>query len=330
MQPKTTAKDFFVYLAGFVTLYVSAVSLISLLFMIINKALPDALESGYYYSGDMYTSGMRMAIAALIIVFPIYLVIASYVNKYLRQNPDKKDLSVRKWLTYLTLFVTGAAVIVDLVILVNTFLGGEITTRFVLKVLSVIVVSGAVFVYYFYDLKKTFDANMPQRTGLIVTVASVLVFGTLIGGLIYIGSPMKARNLKFDTMRINDLTSIQWQIIRYWQQKGIMPVQITDIEDSIVGYVVPKGPEGDEYTYVKTGATSFKLCATFALSSTESMGSNPLRSYDTMPVKNDTWDHGAGQVCFDRTIDPQLYPVYSNQNNVIINKDNSVPVVPNY
>ena len=136
MQPKTTAKDFFVYLAGFVTLYVSAISLISLLFMIINKAFPDALESGYYYSGDMYTSGMRMAIAALIIVFPIYLVIASYVNKYLRQNPDKKDLSVRKWLTYLALFVTGAAVIVDLVILVNTF---PLEREFVLEFAKVVV-----------------------------------------------------------------------------------------------------------------------------------------------------------------------------------------------
>lgn len=322
MQPKTTAKDFFVYLAGFITLYVSTISLISLLFEIINKAFPDAVNYGYYYSGDLYTSGMRMAIASLLIVFPIYLLIASYLNKYLRQNPDKKDLSVRKWLTYLTLFITGVAVVVDLIVLVNTFLGGEITTRFVLKVLAVIVVASAVFAYYLYDLRKSFDANMPQRTTLIVTLASVFVFGTLIGGLIYIGSPMKARNLKFDNMRTEDLSSIQWQIINYWQQKGVVPQTLNDVEDPISGYYSSTDPvTGDEYVYQKTGPLSFKLCATFALPSEDRDDSMPVRSYGTMPAKNDTWEHGAGQVCFDRTIDPELYPVRSG---------NTVLKVPQY
>ena len=108
---KTTPKDFFLYFASFVTLYVSAISLVNLLWNIVNKVFPDNLNDGYYY--DYYSAGMRLSIASLIVVFPIYLFLASYLNKYLLATPEKRDLAVRKWLTYLTLFVTGAAVVSD-------------------------------------------------------------------------------------------------------------------------------------------------------------------------------------------------------------------------
>lgn len=310
MQPKTTAKDFFVYLAGFVTLYVSAISLISLLFTIINKAFPDALNSYYYYGGDLYSSGMRAAIACLIIVFPLYLVVASYLNRYLRANPDKRELAVRKWLTYLTLFVTGVAVVTDLIVLVNTFLGGEITARFVLKVLAVLVVSSAVFAYYLYDLKKAFTPDMPNRSKLLVTLACVFVFGTLVGGFIYVGSPMKARAIRFDSLRVENLSNIQWQIINHWQQKGVVPSTLAETQDSISGYRAPVDPEtGEAYSYEKTGNLTFKLCAKFSTSNDKTDIKETYRIYPAVGT-NENWTHSTGTVCFDRTIDPDLYPVY--------------------
>jgi hypothetical protein len=311
MQPKTTAKDFFFYLAGFATLYVSAISLLSLLFAIVNKAFPDALNSAYYYgSYDPYSAGMRMAIASLIIVFPLYLVVASYLNRYLRANPEKKDIGVRKWLTYLTLFLTGIAVVTDLVVLVNTFLGGEITTRFILKVLAVLVVSGAVFWYYLYDLKKSFTPDMPNRAKLIVALASVFVLASLITGFVLLGSPMKARAQKFDERRISDLSSIQWQVINYWQQKGQVPASLSDLKDPISGYVVPVDPEtGEEYGYEKSPQNlSFKICAEFSLP-TDERSRVPATTYPMRVGENENWKHGKGRQCFDRAIDQDLYPV---------------------
>jgi hypothetical protein len=314
MQPKTTAKDFFLYLFSFVTLYISAISLISLLFAIINKAFPDMLTNGYYYGGDLYSGGMRMAIASLIIVFPVYLVTATYLNRYLTANPDRKDLAVRKWLTYLTLFVTGLAVITDLVVLVNTFLGGEITTRFILKVIAVLVVAGAVFAYYFYDLRKAFEPNMPNRSKLLVSLASLLVLAALVTGFMQAGSPMKVRAMRFDERRINDLSSIQSYVTyNYWQQKGEVPNSIEALKDPISGFYVPNDPEtGAAYTYQKTGPQSFKLCANFSLPSTDEKGSGSetikIPSYAYPPI-NENWKHGKGNTCFDRTIDPELYPV---------------------
>lgn len=309
MQTKTTAKDFFLYLAGFAALYVSAISLISLLFAIINRVLPDALNSAYYYGADFYSGPIRVAIASLIIVFPLYIAIAAYLDRYVRANPDKKELAVRKWLAYLTLFLTGAAVVTDLVVLVNTFLGGEITSRFIWKALSVLVVSGAVFWYYIYDLRKTFAPGSPRRTRLIIALACVLVFGSLVWGFVAVGSPMRARSLRFDERRVNDLTSMQWQVINFWQQKGSLPAASAELGDPISGYSIPVDPETNKaYVYEKTGTRSFKLCADFSLQSAGEAGNNVARPTG-MAYQNENWKHGPGTVCFDRTIDPDLYPV---------------------
>lgn len=307
MQSKSTAKDFFFFLSGFVTLYVSAISLISLLFSIINKAFPDSLSYSYYYGAeDIYSGGMRLAIASLIIIFPLYLVIASYLNRYLRSNPDKRDFAPRKWLTYLTIFVTGIAVAVDLVTLVNTFLGGEITIRFILKVLAVLVVAGAVFWYYLYDLRKSFLSDMPNRSRLLVSIASVFVLAALVTGFALAGSPMKARALRFDARRTGDLQSIQSQILYgYWQQKGELPEKIDDLDNPLWNnFNLPKDPEtGKDYVYKKTGALSFELCATYELASPRTTATT------IMNPDMDNWQHEAGNACFARTVDPKLFPV---------------------
>ena len=312
MQPKTTAKDFFLYLSGFVALYASAISLISLLFAMVNKLFPDNLDGMYYYGYDGYSSGIRLAIATLIIIFPVYLFIAAYLNRYLLAYPDKKEIGVRKWLTYLTLFVTSATVITDLIILLNTFLEGEITTRFILKVLVVLVVAGSVLWYYIYDLKKTFDSTIPNRSKLLVSVASVAVLAALIGGFVVIGSPMKARYVRFDNMRINHLISIQDTILyNYWQPKGELPSSLEDLNDPLASYhqTIEKDPEtGKDYTYEKTGKLTFKLCANFRYSTIEEKGD----SSTTRPIRvgeNENWRHAAGVHCYERTVDEQRYPV---------------------
>ncbi|MEK7142237.1 MAG: DUF5671 domain-containing protein, partial [Patescibacteria group bacterium] len=138
---KTTPRDFFVFIGSMVALYASAVSLLNLLFEIINALFPDALS----YSYDSFSSGMRWSIATLVIVFPLYIFLSWFINKDLTANPLKRNIWVRRWFTYLTLFVAGVAIITDLIMLINTFLGGEITTRFAFKVLAVFVVAGLAF-----------------------------------------------------------------------------------------------------------------------------------------------------------------------------------------
>jgi hypothetical protein len=74
-------------------------------------------------------------------------------NRDAHVDPTKRTSPVRRWLTYLTLFVATCVLIGDFMSLVYSFLGGELTVRFVLKVLTVGVIAGTGFWYYLSDLR---------------------------------------------------------------------------------------------------------------------------------------------------------------------------------
>ncbi|MEK7465427.1 MAG: DUF5671 domain-containing protein [Patescibacteria group bacterium] len=152
-RPKASPKDVFLHLLGIITLYASAGSLISLFFAYINLGMPDALEGLRTYQAESARNAIRFSISALIVVFPAYLFTMRYLGKQYVRETWKRELRIRKWLVYFTLFVAALILIGDVVSLVYNFLGGELTTRFVLKVFSVFCVVGAIFVYYFWDVK---------------------------------------------------------------------------------------------------------------------------------------------------------------------------------
>lgn len=305
-KPKMTPKDFFFYLGAMVTLYVSAVALITLLFQYINILFPDELE--FAYTVDAFSSAIRFSMATLIVVFPLYVFLTRRVNTELRKHSEKRELGIRKWLIYVTLFVAGATLAGDLIALINTFLEGELTARFALKVLTIFVVIGAVFMYYLYDLRGVWEKR-EKESKLVGAVVAILVVLSLAGGFFVVGSPREARLLRIDEQKVYDLQSIQGQIIFYWQGKETLPENLKALEDPIVGYVAPTDPETDEpYAYQATGPLSFELCADFNLESEEKdRNLRPVRMdpFSRNPADSN-WDHEAGEHCFERTIDPEL------------------------
>ena len=83
----------------------------------------------------------------------MFLYVASLTNRALLVDPGKRSSPVRRWLTYLTLFSAACVLIGDVMSLVYSALGGELTARFVLKVLIVGAIAGTVFWYYLLDLR---------------------------------------------------------------------------------------------------------------------------------------------------------------------------------
>lgn len=77
---------------------------------------------------------MRWSVASLAIAFPVFLFVARHLGKDLARNPVKRLSAVRRWLTYVTLFVAATVLIGDLITLVHNLLSGELSVRFVLKV----------------------------------------------------------------------------------------------------------------------------------------------------------------------------------------------------
>ncbi len=304
--PKTTPKDFFLHLGAMATLYVSAISILVLAFEYIDTLFPDVLE----YYRDPFSGTMRFAMASLIIIFPLYVILTRLVNSDLRANPDKRNLGVRKWLVYLTLFVAGVTLAADLIVLINTFLGGDLTTRFALKVFAVLVVIGGAFLYYLADLRGRWVAHEAQSKSIGAAV-SFAVLASIIGGFFIVGSPADQRLFRLDQQRVNDLQSIQWQVVNFWQQKEKLPAATAELEDPISGFVVPHDPETKaSYTYSAKGPLTFELCATFSAKSvgTERTATAEPASLAPVGIEGVNWSHGAGETCFSRTIDPDRFP----------------------
>lgn len=150
-RPYLSAREAFLYLVLFATLYLAAWHLGSLLFDLINRALPDPPDPGYF-SGNLAQS-MRWSTASVLIAFPVFLYVARYLGKELARSPVKRLSAIRRWLTYLTLFLAAIVLVGDMITLVYNLLGGELTARFVLKVLVAALIAGTIFGYYLIDLR---------------------------------------------------------------------------------------------------------------------------------------------------------------------------------
>lgn len=151
-EPYLSAREAFLYLVLFLTLYITAFSFGSLLFALVERAIPDVLEGTYAYTSSLST--IRNSTASLIIAFPIFVTLSRVIEKGLARDPQKRASKVRKWLTYITLFVAAVSIIIDLIVLVSSLLSGELGIRFLLKVGIVLLIAGTAFGYYLWDLRR--------------------------------------------------------------------------------------------------------------------------------------------------------------------------------
>ncbi len=303
-KPRVSARDFFLWLGAMVALYVSAISLVILFHQYINVWFPDVKLEPY---GNSSTGGIRNAIAFLIVFFPLYVLFTRMLHQDLRKEPAKRELWVRRWLIYLTLFVAGIAMAVNLVMLVNTFLNGALTMRFGMQAVTIFVVIGFGFWYYLEELKGKWE----EKEGLSKAVAvlvSLFITASVVGAFFIVVSPATERLYLIDDRKINDLSMLQSQVLSYWQTKGTLPPTLAELADPLVGFSVPNDSDsGLPYGYEATGILTFELCAAFNKEN-RSGPSDMARPVYPYPYADENWQHGEGETCFTRTIDPDRYP----------------------
>lgn len=147
-RQQVSAREAFLYLVMFSMLYVSVYNLGNLLFQFVNLAWPDLVLD--YYGRASQLGSIRFSTSALLIAYPLFLLLALQINRQLVLNPALRLSAVRRWLTYLTLTVAACVIAGDLVYLVYSLLSGELSLRFVLKVAIVAALAGSTFGYYFW------------------------------------------------------------------------------------------------------------------------------------------------------------------------------------
>lgn len=313
-KPKVTPKDFFLWAGAMVALYWSVVAFIFLIFDYINYSFPDPLA---YYSGNPYTGGISYEMASIIVLFPIYVALMWAIRRDIVKDPSRKDIWVRRWALILTLFVAGVTIAVDLITLLTAFLQGDVLTEaFLLKVILVFLVAAGGFMHFIADMWGYWDM-FPARKRAVCVSAGVLAAVTIVAGFFIVGTPQQARSYQYDAQKVNDLMSVQSEIVSYWQAKSALPATLADLNDAISGFTVPTDEQtGATYGYTVTGKTSFQLCANFN-AVTQSDFSVSAQTAPVVPVSagapvgnlvNSDWYHAAGNVCFTRTIDPARYP----------------------
>lgn len=157
-----SARDAFQHLLAFLTLYLSAVGVGTILFQLVNLALPDPLlaarDSDWRVSA-IY-SLIRSASAAVIIAFPVYVWMTRSLQKAYQTDPGRRASPVRKWLTYMALFVAAATVIGYLIALAYQLLGGELVPNLALKVVVICGIAAAVFGFYLPGLRREERENI--------------------------------------------------------------------------------------------------------------------------------------------------------------------------
>jgi hypothetical protein len=217
-----------------------------------------------------------------------------------------------------TVFLAAAAVVVDLITLINYFLGGDLSARFVLKVAVVLLVASGFFMHFLADIKGYWTKN-PHYARMVGWGAFAVVIASIVSGFFIMGSPAQVRLYRFDDQKIGDLQNIQYQVLNYWQTKERLPQTLAETEDPLSGFTIPRDAQtGESYTYeIVKAPYMFKLCATFNAETQKSSSyydkNTPSQvAYPSFPadISNSSWNHGEGEHCFERTIDPDKYPPY--------------------
>ena len=306
-----TSREFFLWAGIILSLYASVSALLIIVFTTLNKALPDGLDGASFFFQGSGIGVLSTPLSIVIILFPVFTLLTFFANRIFRKSPERSALGFRKFVIWLTLFLSAAMIATDLIVLVHYFLSGEITTRFLLKILVILITGGLVGGYYIFDLKR--DVKVKTFTNTIFAIiAWVLVIVSFVFAINTFGGPQNQRSLTFDLMRIQTLQQVEQGVVSYWRDHGSMPKTLGDIR-SYATFADPEASSGKVIEYNYTHDTSYEICATFSTNSPKDETTTPYGYYGNdmfLPQGStgDAWQHTSGHACFARTIDVQQFP----------------------
>jgi hypothetical protein len=299
-----TPKRVFLHLLMIAMLYVSVIASLTLYFQYINHFFFDPVLD---FRLNIF-NGIRWGSAVLVVAFPVLVYTTVLISKEFKADPALRQMKMRRWLLYFTQFITAITIIVDLMVLVYRFYGGELTIRFGLKILAVLIVAALVLGYYRWELKRTaLESAVPR----IVTIVVSLVLAVSLGSAFFVaGTPAEQRAIRLDEQRVSHLQQMQSFVYDYASSERELPQDIAAL--TAWAGELPTDPEtGAAYVYRKTASDAFDLCATFSSTTegelTPQYGPEFARpagevALGVRSIGIDSWDHPEGEYCFDRQI----------------------------
>jgi RsiW-degrading membrane proteinase PrsW (M82 family) len=296
MDNKHNAKYAFYYLLSLVALVFTAFAVGAAAFALVDKFVPDPLVSS---SGQNIDSRLRFAIAALLIAAPAYYYLTALIARGLRRGELSKDSGLRRWLTYLIILVSSIIILVSLIVTISDFLSGELSWRFGLQILSIIIIAALAFAYYLYDIRreKPEESNRLVKAFFYGTLA--LVVAAFVSSIVFVESPREARARRFDERLVNNIYALESAVNDYYSQKGYLPNSLEELLAGNSG-ITPAAwldPETKApISYVRQGEREFQFCADFR---TDSFDSEKQASF---AYHVNAKEHRAGYQCLPGTL----------------------------
>ena len=133
----------------------------------------------------------------------------------------------------------------------------------------------------------------PSLGKTMLAAATALVVGSIIAGVILVGSPSEGRFQRLDSGRIEDLRGIVTAMDSYWDRNERLVISLDELGEDARAQVNTIDPgSAQSYEYRALDEDTYELCATF---DRESLGAVRRNS--------DFWSHGAGRRCFELDVD---------------------------
>lgn len=295
-KPENNAAKFaFYYILSLIALIFAALSAGMIIFQIINKNIADVIVQR---ASDFSPDQLKFAISALIISAPIFYVATWQIYKNLFSGAFDKDSGVRKWLTYLVLLISSVVMLGWLIAIVNNFLDGELTVKFILKALTAVGIAAGIFTFYYYDIKRdkfAGEKNKIIRIYFYGSLAAVII--VFITGLFIMESPQKTRDRKMDNAVLENFDDIDRAIGTYYKDNEKLPDNLEKIKSEF-SYITNKDLEnsatGEKYEYKIKRENIYELCATFKTFNKEDEEYNNYQ--------DDDWPHDTGYQCLSQRV----------------------------
>lgn len=297
-KKNNSAKFAFLYLLSLVSLAFVSINVGQIIFQLINKYIVDVLsQNNAAFSSEI----LKFAIASLVVATPTYYFSNKFIYQSLYKGELDKEAGVRKWLTYLIIFIAFLVMIGSLIALLVNFLNGAITTQIILKCLTTLVISGIVFSFYFYDIRRDKTDGYKDKVLKIYFFSSLLIIIiTFIASLFIVESPKLARNRQLDQKIISSFSMISYELNNYYQFYGKLPVDLSVLQKEYPGIAADflQNPITEEaFKYQIKGDREYELCATFLTDTLVNLQNKDMAYY-----ADPSWPHGIGYQCLSQKV----------------------------
>jgi len=298
-EPQHRAKTVFWYLSMFFTLGVSAFALGSIWFQFINKFFPTEVGSYAVSLNSFRQQAIKGGLAALIVASPAFIIFGYLIRRAIDHSEIELKKGPRQWVSYLILFIVVAVAIGDFIASVLALLNGDFTTRFFLKALTILVISGWIFTYFWLSMRSSDALKTSVFPKIALPITAVVIVASIVAGFFLIDSPATSRSKAYDQQRVNDLYLVQNLISNYYSRTETLPATLEEMADL---QPIPADPRTDVgYEYNVISDTEYVLCATFEAASDETDES--YRYYGP----GDFSFHQQGRQCFSLEVNPDPY-----------------------